>query len=45
MELKPATAEARLVGLAVLRAFGALWNVVDRQGAASDGPRTDGLGG
>jgi hypothetical protein len=31
MELRPATAEAMLVEIAVLRAFVALWGGVDRQ--------------
>ncbi len=45
VELRPATAEARLVELAVLRAFAALWGGMDRQEGASHGPRTDGWGG
>ncbi len=45
MELKPATAEARLVELAVLRVFAALWGFVDYLGEANDGSMTDNLGG
>ncbi len=45
MELKPATAEARLVGLTALRAFEALQGIINCQGAASDGPKSGSLGG
>ncbi len=42
---KACTAEARLVELAVVRTFAALWGNVDHQERASLGPRTDGWGG
>jgi hypothetical protein len=45
MELKPATAEAKPVGLAVLHVFRVMGDVVDCQEAASDGSRIGSFGG
>ncbi len=42
--LRPATVEARLVGVAILRVFAALWDGVDCWEAARHGPRTSGFG-
>jgi hypothetical protein len=45
VELRPATAEARLVELAVLRAFAALSGGMDCQEGARHGPKKDSWGG